>query len=128
MRNEELITFWLKSAHLDRKTVDDLFTSRNYVGALFFVHLYLEKTLKGLVQKTTGTSPPFTHDLLVLAKLGGLQLANDTEAHLATMNTFNIRARYADHKFAFYKKATKVFAGRYRKIGEELYQWFLSQF
>lgn len=90
MRKEDLAAFWKKGAALDRKTADDLFVSKNYVGCLFFVHLYLEKILKGLVQQVTEKSPPFTHDLLVLAKLSQLELSKTLETQLTTINTFNI--------------------------------------
>lgn len=124
MEQKELLEFWKKSAFLDRKTSKDLFKSKNYVGGLFFVHLYLEKILKGLVQKETKTPPPFSHDLLVLAKIAKINLSKEQEENLAVINTFNIKTRYADYKFAFYKKATKVFALKFYKIAEELYEWF----
>lgn len=128
MLKNEVVAFWKKSGVIDKKTSEDLFKSRNYVACLFFVHLYLEKTLKGLVQKSTDKPPPFTHDLLVLAKIANLEITKEQEEELAVINTFNIRARYADYKFAFYKKATKVFAEKYCKIAKELYQWFLRQY
>ena len=127
MKQEEIIKFWKRSARLDKKTSEDLFRSRNYVGCLFFVHLYLEKTLKGLFQKATLKTPPFTHDLLVLAKLANLTLTREQEEYLAVINMFNIKARYIDYKFAFYKKATKGFTSRFCKIAEELHRWFLRQ-
>ena len=124
----EAIAFWKKSAGLDKKTALDLFKSKNYIGCLFFIHLYLEKTLKGLVQKATGKTPPFTHDLLVLTKIAGLSPTKEQETSLITINTFNIKARYADYKFSFYKKATKGFTARFCRIAEELYSWFSNQY
>ncbi len=59
MELQKVLAFWKKSAALDKKTSEDLFKSKNYVGCLFFVHLYLEKILKGLVQKSTQKMPPF---------------------------------------------------------------------
>lgn len=128
MNTDQIVAFWKKSAQLDKKTSNDLFTSKNYVGCLFFVHLYLEKTLKGLVQKETGKTPPYSHDLLILAKIAKLNITKEQEDNLTTINTFNIRARYADYKFAFYKKATRSFTLRFCNIAEELYQWFLNQY
>lgn len=128
MDSDRITSFWKKSAQLDRKTSKDLFKSKNYVGCLFFVHLYLEKALKGLVQKETAKTPPYTHDLLVLAKIAGIDLTKTQEDVLATINTFNIKARYADYKFAFYKKATRGFASKFCEIAEELYSWFLSRY
>lgn len=124
MNRNDLIIFWKKSASLDKKTAEDIFKSKNYVGCLFFVHLYLEKTLKGLVQKMTEKTPPFTHDLLVLTRLVKIELTPEQIDNLAVINTFNIRARYADYKFSFYKKANRTFASTYLKIAEELYKWF----
>ena|SRR3989338_1388313 len=128
MDQTEIIEFWKKSGKLDKKTSEDLFKSKNYVGSLFFVHLFLEKTLKGLVQKSTSKTPPFTHDLLVLGKIAGLEVSKEQEEFLAVINTFNIKARYADYKFAFYKKATREFTAKYLKIAKELYQCFLKRY
>lgn len=127
MELAEFIAFWKKSARLDKKTCESLFTTKNYVACLFFLHLYLEKTLKGIVQKRTGKTPPFTHDLLVLTKIANIDLIDEQQRDLAVINTFNIRARYADFKFSLYKKATKVFTAKFCKIGEELYKWFSKQ-
>lgn len=128
MRQDKAVAFWAKSAQMDRKTAQDLFKSKNYAGCLFFVHLYLEKIIKGLVQKITQKAPPFTHDLLILSKIAGLELAKPQADHLTTINTFNIRARYADYKFSFYKKATRSYAEKYLEIAEEFYAWFSSQY
>lgn len=128
MKPSEIISFWKKSAWLDKKTANALFNSKSYVGCLFFTHLYLEKVLKGLVQKATGKTPPFTHDLLVLAKIANMALTEEQQNHLAVINIFNIRARYADYKFSLYKKATRNFTAKFCKIAEELYKWFLKQY
>ena len=128
MQQKELVAFWKKTAQQDHKTAKALLITKNYVGSLFFVHLYLEKTVKGLVQKETGKTPPFTHDLLVLSKLAEIQLKKEQETSLAEINTFNIRARYADYKFSFYKKARMAFTVKYFQIAEEIYQWFLKHY
>lgn len=128
MKIEEIAAFWKKSGQLDRKTAEDLFRSKNYVGSLFFIHLFLEKILKGVVQQKTEKSPPFTHDLLILCKLANLALTKEQEGQLATINTFNIRARYADYKFSFYKKATKSYTQRYLNLAKELEAWFSNQY
>lgn len=128
MEQIEAIAFWKKSAKLDKKTSEDLFVSKNYVGCLFFLHLYLEKILKGLVYKTTGKTPPFTHDLLILTKIAGISLAEKQQSQLAVINTFNIRARYADYKFSLYKKANNRFTREFCEIAEEFYIWFLKQY
>ena len=124
----DLIDFWKRSAAIDHKTSLDLFHSGNYVGCLFFVHLFLEKILKGLAQKVTKATPPFTHDLLVLAKLARMNLTPDQQVALTEINSFNLRTRYADYKFSFYKKANKKFAVKYCAIAKELYQWFLKNY
>lgn len=113
---------------MDRKTSNDLFKSKNYAGCLFFVHLYLEKMLKGLVCKVARQTPPFTHDLLVLSKMANVTLTKEQQDALAVINTFNIRARYADYKFSFYRKATKDFALGFCRKAEELYKWFLKHY
>jgi len=46
---------------------------------------------------------------------------------LLEINQFNIKARYPDYKFEFYKKCTPEFTqNSFTKI-KDLYQWLLQQ-
>jgi len=66
----------------------------------------IERLLKAIVVKKTGTHAPLTHDLRRLAMLSGLTLEDKHKTWPDTISTFNINARYDDYKQDFYKKCT----------------------
>lgn len=127
MTQNEVINYWLKSAKEDLKTAQDLFGLKRYSYSLFFAHLTLEKVLKALVVKTTDQAPPWTHDLVKLAKLTKISLSKEKIADLQEINTFNIAARYNDVKFRFYKKATKAYAKKYLERCLKICQWLKAK-
>ena len=73
--------------------------------------------------KKTKESPPPTHNLHQLAKRGGVGLSEEQALLLDEINKFNIKARYNDVKFRFYKKATREYARKYLKKSTRLYLW-----
>jgi HEPN domain-containing protein len=82
-----------------------LFKIKRYSDSLFYGNIVLEKILKAHVVKNTKKEAPKTHDLLYLVKLSKLDSALSEEDldTLDLVNIFNIRARYPDYKFNFYK-------------------------
>jgi HEPN domain-containing protein len=106
---KQQIKYWRESAASDRETMKVLFCGKRYSDALFFGHIILEKILKAFVVLETKKEPPKIHNLIRLVELSKLDLNEDTLKYLATVNTFNIRARYDDYKKAFYKMCTKKY-------------------
>ena len=72
---ENLITlhiqYWKTSAGRDWKTACDLYKTKHYDACLFFCHLTIEKLLKSFVVETIKKAAPYTHDLILLARLAG---------------------------------------------------------
>ena len=110
MQLKEIIHYWLKSASLDLEAAKSLFKNKKYTHSLFFGHLSLEKLFKACYVKEASRHSPYTHDLIKLAHESKLNLPKEYEDWLPEINTFNIRARYLDTKFQFYKKCTPAFA------------------
>ncbi len=119
---DEVVQYWIITAEHDRATMDVLFNNGRYSDSLFFGHIILEKILKALVVGNIGKHAPFTHDLLQLYKLSGIILSEDEVDLLDKVNDFNIRARYPEQKFQFYKSATKEIVEGYMNKINELYQ------
>lgn len=86
-----------------------LFKGKRYSDALFYGHIVIEKILKAFVILETKKEPPKIHNLLRLIELAKLDLDEPTLKYLATVNTFNIRARYEDYKNRFYRMCTKEY-------------------
>lgn len=87
-----------------------LYDSGDYHWALFIGHIVIEKLLKACYVKFNDGKVPFTHDLLRLAKLAGLDVNNELAISLDLISNFNISARYPDYKQAFYEKCTREYA------------------
>lgn len=127
MEKEQVIKHWLESAKKDRQVAKILFENRRYHHCLFFCHLFLEKTLKALIVKKADQAPPWTHNLLKLARAAKLSLSISLKKELQEINSFNIKARYNDVKLEFYKKATRKYTEKYLRRCQEIYQWFKKQ-
>lgn len=118
------IEYWLKSSQDDLDTAKKLFNLKKYNHALFFLHLTLEKIIKGVYLLKKNEAPPLVHDLVILAEKAEIKILSDEKEKLAEISTFNIAARYDDYKLKFYKKATKEYCQKWFKTGEKLFNKF----
>lgn len=91
MTNDEIVAYWLNSADIDSKAMENLFSNGHYTWSLFVGHLVLEKLLKAYYVKSTGTDIPYIHDLLGIAKKGNLIVTDEQADFLDEVTTFNIR-------------------------------------
>ena len=128
LTKKEIVEFWRKRAADDKATAKALLKSKRYSACLFFVHIYLEKTLKALATEQIEKATPHTHDLLYLADIAKIELPKEQEELLREINTFNIRARYDDYKLEFYKKATRNYTMKYFELADKLYLWLGKKF
>lgn len=127
MGEVEAIQQWKKSAFEDLETAQQLFDSQKYSYSLFFLHLALEKILKGLHQHLKHEPAIPIHKLSRLAEMCGLELDRTIQAQLDEITTFNISARYDDYKREFYKKATKEYSTKWLVIGRKLFYKFSKE-
>lgn len=89
MEKAEYINFWKQTAWKDWVVVGHLFEKADYLHALFFAHLVLEKLLKAhFVQDNTSDFPPKTHNLLLLIAQTKLPSSEDQLRLLSQMNQF----------------------------------------
>lgn len=117
----EAIEYWLKSSRDDLDTAKKLFSLKKYNHALFFLHLALEKIIKGAYLSKKNEAPPLVHDLVLLAEKAEIETSQIEKEELVEISTFNIAARYDDYKLKFYKKATEDYAKLWIKNGEKLF-------
>lgn len=117
------ISYWQRSAKRSWETTYDLYRAKRYDACLFFCHLTIEKTLKALAVLHTRRAAPYTHNLIILARVANIALSHAQEELLRTITTFNISGRYDDYKFQFYKKATLRYTKRYLDATNEFYLW-----
>lgn len=101
MKKSELIKYWQASSDQDFSAMGSLYRNGHYAWSLFLGHLVLEKRLKALYVKKVDANIPFTQDLVKIAVTAGLDLPEKQKDFLDAVTTFNIKARYPDHKGRF---------------------------
>jgi len=106
---EQIINYWIVSAELDFKTMNDLYQTKNNSWALFMGHLVIEKLLKALYIKQKNKYPPLIHDLRRICEKADIELDESRILYLDSISRFNINARYDDYKQSFYKLCTDEF-------------------
>lgn len=124
----KLVEYWKIAAEHDYKTMNGLFKIKRYSDCLFFGHIVLEKILKSLVVQKTKNQAPYIHDLTRLSELAECDLTENEKKILDATNKYNIRARYPDYKFRFYKMCTFEYTKNrlnkikklYKKLCQEL--------
>lgn len=126
MHISEIVHYWLKSAKLDLDAAKSLLKNKKYTHSLFFGHLCLEKIFKACYVKIKSAHAPYTHDLMKLMRESGVVLPAEMEDWLPEISTFNIRARYLDAKFKFYKKCTPAFTKKHFGRIREIYEWLIK--
>ena len=127
MNKNEHIKYWIDAAEVDRRAMDNLFKSKDYVWSLFLGHLIIEKLIKAIAVKNDVENIPKIHNLNKLAIKTGLEVDEELGDLFDVLTSFNIEARYPDYKKEFYRKCTKQFASKYKEKISNLRLWLLEQ-
>jgi HEPN domain-containing protein len=128
MGKTEIINHWITQAERDWKSVLALFKEGQFVHALFFSHLVIEKILKAhWVRSNMENEAPRTHDLEYLYNQTDVNLNAVHVDFLSVINSWNMEGRYQDYKDKFYKKATQAYTEEKIKLVDELRLWLLSE-
>lgn len=124
---KKLITYWVKASDYDYKSaIEILSIAKQYVQALFFLHLSIEKLLKGLIVHQTKSHAPYSHNLIFLAQKSGVSFSPEQLKLLSEINEFNLECRYPDAQFKIYKRANAALLKKYSKQITELRLWILE--
>ena len=127
MNLKEIEEYWIETAKDALDTSFKLYEQGKYVHSLFFLHLALEKMLKGLYVNRNQEEAPFGHSLQILiSKIKDIKPSNEHLKFLVEVTTFNIATRYNDYKKSFYKTCNKDFALKYLNEGKEAISWLES--
>jgi HEPN domain-containing protein len=103
----------VETARKDWKAIKALFETKNYVHALFWSHLVLEKLIKAhWVKDNQENHPPKIHNLISLINKTKLQFKEEDMKFLSEMNHLQLEGRYPDYIKNVYKnynaKTTKI--------------------
>lgn len=127
MTETEAVQAWKDSAVDNLETAEELLKLGKRHDALFFLHLSLEKILKGLHQFIKHQPSLYIHDLYKLAIEAGLEISKEEREALDEISTFNIAARYDIFKQKLYHKATQEFTEKWMETGRKLFNKYLEE-
>jgi len=100
MTKEEKVKYWVDLSDRDLQAADTLANSGHYLWAGFMCHQVIEKIFKGFYSALKDDTPPFKHELDLLAMRGDFYDMLDEEqiAFLDILNPLNIEARYPEYR------------------------------
>jgi HEPN domain-containing protein len=104
LTKQEYIEYWVETSKRDWKTVQNMFKSKDFVPALFFAHLVIEKLLKAhWVKNSSLNHPPKIHNLISLAGKIDYEFTDEELVFMGRMNDFQLEGRYPDYTRNIYK-------------------------
>jgi len=127
MNLKEIELYWINDSNSKFDTAKVLFKKKKFVDSMFYLHLSIEKMVKGLFVNQMQKESPFGHNLLIIAsRITSIRLPDEHKQLLGEINNFNISTRYDDYKLSFHQICTKQFAKDYLLKGEKVIKWLKS--
>ena len=125
MTQEEKITYWVELSDYDLETAEAMFETKRYLYVAFMCHQVIEKIFKAYYAKLKEETPPYTHDLMLIAdRAGFFEMLDDSQIEfIEQISPLNIRARYPDYKKELAQKLTKPICENLMAKTKELQQW-----
>ena len=120
---KEAVKNWLESAQYDLETAEHVFNAGKYIYTIFLCHLSLEKILKARVEEIQAKTPPKTHNLRYLVKLGGLEPPEEMLNFLSKLSDVSIPTRYPEDFGELVKSYDKKAAEAYLSHAKEAFEW-----
>jgi len=114
---------WLDSALYDLETAEHMFNTGRYIYTVFMAHLSIEKALKGLYAEKFKEDPPKTHDLNYLCEMISLNLPEELQDFLDSLNDLSVPTRYPDELENLLKQYKKSGTGKILNRTKELWLW-----
>jgi HEPN domain-containing protein len=110
MTKEQHINYWVDTAQYDWDGAGSAFDSKNYMRALFWAHLVIEKLAKAhWVRTHEDNFPPRIHNIVWLLEESGINLGDDMMSFLKKFNEFQLSGRYPDYTKNIYRMCTNEF-------------------
>jgi HEPN domain-containing protein len=123
---EKEIVYWRDVSIRDLQFAGRLieYKEEEILYCFFYLHLAIEKALKAHIVKRTKNLPPKTHNLLVLAEIGEVQMSREQIDFCGRINRYNIEARYPNLAVP---APTLEKAKEYFEQTKELLEWLINQ-
>ncbi len=114
---------WVELSAYDLTTAEAMLTSGRYLYVLFCSQQAVEKRLKAIIVERTEAFPPRTHDLVKLAQAAGVQLPEQRDVLLRTLNKYYIGTRYPEEISILGHDETKAIASQALSDTKEFLKW-----
>jgi HEPN domain-containing protein len=116
------------SAKRDLKTVQNMFSMKDYIPALFYSHLHLEKYCKAIwVKNNNGNTPPKIHNLIKILDEAKISYSQEQKVFMIIMNNFQLEGRYPDYLDSLYKLYKKKNTGKILEQVKTFSLWLQQQ-
>ena len=124
MTNEQrTINYWLEGSAENFAKAERDFKARDFVYALFWLHLAAEKLLKAAFVKMKARSAPYTHELLYLAHQMPIKGLGPFENFLEELTVFQLEARYPEDFAQAKERATGTKAKELFEAFDNFQKW-----
>jgi len=117
---------WADQARYDLDTARAMLDAGRYLYVLFCCQQAAEKMLKAVIVKRTNEFPPRLHNLMRLAEVGSIEVAESMAEFLRELSAYYIQTRYPEEVDLIGEKVTRPFAEENFNRTEEVLRW-LSQ-
>jgi len=125
MTTEEKVKYWVDLSDEDFHVAEALLKLKHFLYVGFTCHQCIEKIFKAAYEYRINNTPPFVHDLMLIANKAGIfeMLDNEQIIFIERLSPLNIRARYPDYKMALAKELTKNVCEELIINTQKLQQW-----
>jgi len=109
MDTDKQVAYWLEMSEYDLITAQAMLKSFRFLYVGFMCHQTIEKALKAYFVSVKAVTPPFTHNLTILAQKSELyeSLSDEQLDVLDYLEPLNIEARYPTDKERLMKELTE---------------------
>lgn len=121
--------YWFDLARYDLRAANAMLQAKQRLYVGFLCHLAIEKTLKGYWAQVKKSSPPFTHDLSLLAERTGILGAMDERAMTVMdfLEPLHIEGRYPTEKTRVLRLLTQRKCEWLMKETRRMHKWIRSK-
>ena len=125
MTSEEKVKHWVELSDEDIRVAKGLLKLKHFLYVGFMCHQCIEKIFKAAYEHRVNDTPPFVHDLMMIANRAGFfeMLDGKQVDFIEQLSPLNIRARYPDYKRELAREMTKAVCEVLIAKTQELQQW-----
>jgi HEPN domain-containing protein len=110
MTKTDHVAYWMATADDNWRELHNMMQAGDYLPALFWAHLCIEKLSKALwVKENEANIPPRIHNIISLLRDTSYRLTPEQTTLATQLNNFQLDGRYPDHHRRMQRMATASF-------------------